>query len=48
MAKGILITLSLLLLCVSSEVISWGIAVVWLYIGLAWLLKEGAKGGAFD
>lgn len=48
MAKGILILISLLLLCVSNEVISMGVLVVWMFIGLAWFLKAAAKGGAFD
>lgn len=48
MAKGILIILSLLLLCVSNEAISMGVLVVWVFIGLARFLKAAAEGGAFD
>lgn len=48
MAKGILTITSLLLLCISNEVISMGVLVVWAFIGLARFLKAAAEGGAFD
>jgi hypothetical protein len=39
---------SVLLLLLSNEVISLAVISVWLFAGLAWLMKAAAKGGAFN
>ena len=39
---------SVLLLLLSNEVISLIVIGVWMFVGLAWLLKAAAEGGAFN
>ena len=46
MGKGIIA--SLLLLCLSNEVISLAVLCVWGFIAVAWLMRVAAEGGAFD
>jgi hypothetical protein len=39
---------SVLLLFLSNEIISLAVIGVWLFAGLAWLMKAAGEGGAFN
>lgn len=39
---------SVLLLILSNEVVSLAVVSVWLFVGIAWLMKAAAEGGAFN
>ena len=37
-----------LLLLLSNEVISLAVISVWVFVGIAWLMKAAGEGGAFN
>ena len=39
---------SVLLLILRNEVVSLAVVSVWLFIGIAWLMKAAGEGGAFN
>ena len=40
--------ISVLLLILRNEVVSLAVVSVWLFIGIAWLMKAAGEGGAFN
>ena len=39
---------SVLLLILRNEVVSLAVVSVWLFVGIAWLMKAAGEGGAFN